>query len=621
MSLYAYAESWRWSELKKYSFISNLMFHYRNLLRWEPRLFWASVFVVLPSLISTFFKSILPATVVQGVEEHWDINIYIIILVGTILCMWLFSMVEGGLKEYCENYDFVYRMHYMELYADKKMSLDYDVLEDSQTEELANQAHIAVFQGRGIQDSIMVFMSFSINVIGILFYGFFLAKINIILIVIIILSEMIVFMLLTYARKKEEAKWPEMSCAVRKMEYLTSNAGNIDTGKDVRVFGLHKWLLKKYDKALFDMGKLSLSTQNGHFLSSIVEVTLAFIKNCIMYVLLLSHLYEGKMGVSEFVFYVAVIGNYSFYLNGALRDLNKFGLISQYFNQLRLFLNIQSKWENNKGVGKESVDKLMRTGIEIEFRNVTFAYPGEEKPILKKFSLVIKKGEKLALLGLNGAGKTTIVKLLCGFYQPQEGDIFVNGMNRNVFTREEYYRLISVVFQDYTFLPLSIDENIAGCFEQDIDYRKIETCIAKSGFYDKYSNLSSKGKTLLIREVNEEAVDISGGEKQKVLFARALYKNAPIMVLDEPTAALDAIAESEQYLRLKDVAEGKTVLFISHRLSSTTFCDRVVLVENGQIIEEGTHDELMKAEGKYHELYEMQRRYYCERNEEEEGMK
>lgn len=621
MSQYAYAESWRYSELKKYSFISNLMFHYRNLLKWEPRLFWASVLVVLPSLISTFFKSILPAIVVQGVEEHWDINIYIMILLGTILCMWLFSMVEGGLKEYCENYDFVYRMHYMELYADKKMSLDYDVLEDSQTEELANQAHIAVFQGRGIQDSIMVFMSFSINVIGILFYGFFLAKINIILIVIVFLSEMIVFMLLTYARKREEAKWPEMSCAVRKMEYLTSNAGNIDTGKDVRVFGLHKWLLRKYDKALFDMGKLSLSTQNGYFLSGIVEVTVAFIKNCIMYVMLLFYLYEGNMGVSEFVFYIAVIGNYSFYLNGALRDLNKFGLISHYFNQLRLFLNIRSKWENNKGVGKESVDELMRTGIEIEFRNVTFAYPGEEKTILKKFNLIIKKGEKLALLGLNGAGKTTIVKLLCGFYQPQEGDIFINGMNRNVFTREEYYRLISVVFQDYTFLPLSIDENIAGCFEQDIDYRKIETCIAKSGFYDKYSNLSSNGKTLLIREVNEEAVDISGGEKQKVLFARALYKDAPIMVLDEPTAALDAIAESELYLRLKDVAEGKTVLFISHRLSSTTFCDRVVLVENGQIIQEGTHDELMKAEGKYHELYEMQSRYYCERNEEEEGMK
>ena len=621
MSLYAYAESWRWSEMKKYCFISNLMFHYRNLLKWEPRLFWASILVVLPAVISTFFKSILPATVVRGVEEHWDINIYILILVGTVLCMWIFSMVEGGLKEYCENYDFVYRMHYMELYADKKMSLDYDVLEDSQTEELANQAHIAVFQGRGIQDSIMVFMSFSINVIGILFYGFFLAKINIILIVIVILSEMIVFMLLTYARKKEEAKWPEMSCAIRKMEYLTSIVGNLDTGKDVRVFGLHKWLLRKYDKALFDTGKLSLSTQNGYFLSSIVEVTLTFIKNCIMYGLLLVHLYEEKMGVSEFVFYVAVIGNYSLYLNGGLRDLNKFGLISQYFNQLRLFLNIQSKWENNKGVGKESVDKLMRTGIEIEFRNVTFAYPGEAKPILKKFSLVIKKGEKLALLGLNGAGKTTIVKLLCGFYQPQVGDIFVNGMNRNVFTREEYYRLISVVFQDYTFLPLSIDENIAGCFEQDIDYRKIKTCIAKSGFYDKYSNLSSKGKTLLIREVNEEAVDISGGEKQKVLFARALYKNAPIMVLDEPTAALDAIAESEQYLRLKDVAKGKTVLFISHRLSSTTFCDRVVLVENGQIIEEGTHDELMKVKGKYHELYEMQRRYYCERNEEEEAMK
>lgn len=164
--------------MKKYSFASNLAFHYKNLLKWEPRLFWASVLVIIPSLVTTFLGSILPTAVVQGVEERWNIKIYITLLLILILGRWIFSMLEGGLKEYCENYDFVYRMHYMELYADKKMSLDYNVLEDKQTEELASQAHIAVFQGRGIQDSVKVFLSFSINLIGILFYGWLLISPN-----------------------------------------------------------------------------------------------------------------------------------------------------------------------------------------------------------------------------------------------------------------------------------------------------------------------------------------------------------------------------------------------------------------------------------------------------------
>ena len=260
----------------------------------------------------------------------------------------------------------------------------------------------------------------------------------------------------------------------------------------------------------------------------------------------------------------------------------------------------------NRGKGKP----VPEGECEIEFRNVTYTYGGAEKPTLNNLSFTLHKGEKLALVGLNGAGKTTIVKLMCGLYDPTEGEILLNGVNVREYNRDEYFGLFSAVFQDISLLAVSVEENITGQTEDKCDREKLIDCMKKSGIYDKTMTLPEQEKTLLVRSVYQNSVDLSGGEKQKLALAKALYKGAPILLLDEPTAALDAVAEQQMYMNYLEFSKARSSVFISHRLASTRFCDRIIMIENGGIIECGTHTELMKLNGKYAELFKLQSSYY-----------
>jgi len=249
--------------------------------------------------------------------------------------------------------------------------------------------------------------------------------------------------------------------------------------------------------------------------------------------------------------------------------------------------------------------------VEIVFDNVTFRYPGTDVDIYKDFSFTIKKGERLAIVGVNGAGKSTLVKLICGLYEPNEGHIYVNGIDIRDWKKKNLYDLYSTVFQDFNILAFTLRENVT-CNSSEQDDARVTEALERVGLGKKLNSLSKGLDQMMLKVIDEEGTDFSGGERQKLAIARALYKNSPMVIMDEPTAALDALAEAEIYENFSELVEGKTAIYISHRLASTIFCDKIALFDKDGVKEYGTHEELMAKKGMYYDMFVVQGKYYQE---------
>ena len=335
--------------------------------------------------------------------------------------------------------------------------------------------------------------------------------------------------------------------------------------------------------------------------------------------------------LSNFVTYALQFGVYLLLIAAALRGGLSVGSIARYVSSIMLLLagvsglarTIRISVTNEEYMkryldyfdipnpmyqGSLSVEKRDDDRYEVEFRDVSFRYPNTEAYALRHVSMKFRIGEKLAVVGRNGSGKTTFIKLLCRLYDPTEGEILLNGVDIRKYDYAEYQALFSVVFQDFRLFAFSLGQNVtAGA---DVDRARAEVCLREAGLGERLLRMPDGLDTMLYRDFDPHGVVISGGEAQKIAIARALYKNAPFLVLDEPTAALDPIAENEVYEQYRRMAAGKTSLFISHRLASTRFCDRIVLLRDGGIAEEGTHETLLAAGGEYARLYEIQSCWY-----------
>jgi ATP-binding cassette subfamily B protein len=379
-----------------------------------------------------------------------------------------------------------------------------------------------------------------------------------------------------------------------------------DAAKDIRLYAqqpaikaiMDEWLSARIWHEFFHYeGKVGAATAAANALSA----------GCV-YLLIGLRALAGMYGIGSVLRYVGAVSSLVEHLTGLINDCAALVSNSPYLDMAYEYLDLS----DDRHRGTLTTEKRSDNEYEIEFRNVSFKYPDTDTYALRNLSLRFTIGRRLAVVGMNGSGKTTMIKLLCRLYDPTEGEITLNGIDIRKYDYHEYIRLFSVVFQDFKLFSLPIGQNVAASTEVDAEHA-VE-CLRKAGFSERLQELPLGLDTCLYKNFDADGVSVSGGEAQKIALARALYKDAPFIVLDEPTAALDPIAEFEVYSRFNDIIEDKTAVFISHRLSSCRFCDDIAVLHEGRLVQRGSHEELLADEGgKYAELWNAQAQYYVAR--------
>ena len=398
----------------------------------------------------------------------------------------------------------------------------------------------------------------------------------------------------------------------KRIEYANKTATSREFAKDIRMFGLRGWLEDLWGSTMRLYSAFCAKRERKYIWANIIDIVLTFLRNGIAYAFLIGITVKNGLPASQFLLYFAALSGFAQWVVEILDKLSVMHKQSLDISTIREFLDWDEPFDLNGG---ERIAFEPNKQYEIRLDNVSFRYPKADKDTLSHINLTVHPGEKLAIVGLNGAGKTTLVKLVCGFLDPTEGRILLNGEDIRKFNRNDYYALFSAVFQEFSVLDVTVKENVAQCVD-GIDETRVWQCIDKAGLTEKIQSLPKGIETHLGRRVFKDGVEFSGGQTQRLMLARALYKNAPILVLDEPTAALDPIAENDIYQKYNEMTHGRTSFFISHRLASTRFCDRIIFVDSGKIAEEGTHDELLKNGGGYAYLFEVQSKYYRSDNQD-----
>lgn len=453
--------------------------------------------------------------------------------------------------------------------------------------------------------------------LGVVLVGLFiLGTMNIWIILGMTVLAIVNFLIQNKANKWCKANvWDKLSLWWRKRWYMNFALGDFSFAKDVRMYGLRKWLTTKFIELNKERYRFQQLNNRVWFWAGMANHFLWLLAQGGVYAYLIYRIYTKSM----------TIGNFSLYLTSAFTFFECvstiLGTLRQMMQRSREVDDFRSFMENKEVLGAHSQNQELAGELqkvpayekyEFEFKDVSFKYPRAENYALKNLNVTIKAGERLAVVGLNGAGKSTFIKLLLRLYEPTEGKILLNGVDVSTYDIDSYFSIFSPVFQEVNLFAFTLAENVSMQAYERTERDRVEVCVKDSGLDEKTQKLEKGIDTQILKVIYDDGVDLSGGQKQKLALSRALYKNAPVVVLDEPTAALDAIAESKLYADFDRLIGGKTSIYISHRLSSTRFCNNVAMFKDGEMVEYGTHESLMALNGEYANMFKIQSQYYVE---------
>lgn len=559
----------------------------------------------IPILVfSPYLNLLMQKLIIKGITEHYEILSFLLVIIIGYTVLIVVQALSEWLAGRSEWYNRVLVNTLLKFIDEKTLNSDYINIESAIGQEKRQKALNSVYNGG--QRLFSVCVSLAVNFSGFLLYGITVCSYKEELFVIVVITALLGYFFTTGQHKYEQNQKDGIAKEDRKLKYLESESVSTRAGREIRLYQMQDMLLGIYHKAV--MGRLNIEERiaKSRLFADMKIHFISLLRNSCAYVFLIIMVDKREIRVEDFVLLIGMVSGLSAWISNFMMNFADLRKMFLFFQDFFEYIEMSDEYDNL------AEEQRMKSSFCVRFKDVCFSYNGLEEDTLHHINLTIHSGEKLALVGNNGAGKTTLVKLMTGLYRPTRGQILVNDIDISKYSKEEYYKCLSAVFQEILILPVSIAQNISSRTVEKTDIDKVLHCLKRVNLAERMEALPKSLDTLLNTQVRSEAIDLSGGEGQRLMIAKAFYKDSNFIVLDEPTAALDPIAESKIYEEYNRLADTKTSLFISHRLASTRFCDRIILLDGGRIVEEGNHSFLLEQKGLYYRMFTEQSKYYRE---------
>lgn len=592
---------------KKYGMIRDLRFYFKECFRFRKLGFILSFLLVPAGIVRSLAFIVVPKIVIDAIRSggsERDFLLSILLVTAVIAVSSVVELLAKNTMEHNMNAFVLVRLN--EMWIEKVSDMDYGTFTSETGKQAAAKAR-TMLEGTtrwGIGTYIPRLLELLTGVAGFIIYGALLVYVHPVVLAALAAAYAVDLAVTLHFEKKKERLRDDAAKAERKLNYFAYSTRGLSIAKDIRVCSMRDWIKRLSTAARLEKKQVEERKQSCRTAVVILNGLTVLLRDGIVYAVLLWLALNEKITVGELALYAAAVNGLGEWLSQITKSVGEFREADNNVAEFRRFLDLP---DGRRGTEEK---QIFQSAPLIELEKVSFSYDGE-KEVLHDISLKVKPGEKIAVVGSNGAGKTTLIKLICGLLRPTGGQIRINEVPTSSLGQEDCAKAVSAVFQDSALLPVSIRGNIV-MNDAQVDEERLSKVITLVGLDKKIESLENGMETPLVRHIAENGTELSGGETQKLFLARAVYKDAPILILDEPTAAMDAIAEQNVYLRYRELSADRTAFFISHRLSSTRFCDRIILIDGGTIKETGTHDELMAKDGMYREMYALQSRYYRE---------